>query len=150
MESERLCYIVTYQTHLRSDRYILLGDGIRNDSDPKKLGKVFMLPSAFIGSPRYMNKRMQDAMIYMHHFGRSDLFVTFTYNPKCSKITRELLPGQRTSDRHDLIARVFQLKVTLLIRLIHSGKALGDMTAYVSHLRDQREGCHTSTFLSGF
>lgn len=113
---------------------------MRNDIDPENLGKVFILPSAFIASPGYMDKRMQDAMTYMHHFGRTDLFVNFTYNPKWSEITRELLPGQRTSDRHVLIARVFQLKMTLLTRLIHIGKAFGDIRAYVYTVEGQKKG----------
>ncbi|CAE1250270.1 unnamed protein product [Acanthosepion pharaonis] len=42
-----------------------------------------ILPATFTGSPRYMHARTQDAMIYVRKYGRPDLFVTFTCNPKC-------------------------------------------------------------------
>lgn len=45
-------YIVNNQTRLWSDNYIHLRDGIRNDIDPENLGKVCILSSTFIGSPR--------------------------------------------------------------------------------------------------
>ncbi|KAL8137863.1 hypothetical protein V2J09_003864 [Rumex salicifolius] len=51
-------------------------------------GKRVILPSSFIGGPRYMMQNYQDAMeIYKHH-GYPDLFVTFTCNPKWYEITR--------------------------------------------------------------
>lgn len=80
--------------------------------------------------PRYMNESMQNTMNYVLHFCRQDIFVTFTCNPKSFEITRELLSGERASYRHELIAQVLQLKVTLLIRF-NSGKAFGDIGAYV-------------------
>ena len=50
--------------------------------------------------------------------GRSEprvFFITFTANPKCDEITRELLPGQQATDRPELVARVFRLKVKELL-----------------------------------
>ena len=48
------------------------------------------------------------------HQGKPDLFLTFTCNPKWPKITQNLLPGQTASDRPDLVARVFKMKVSAL------------------------------------
>jgi hypothetical protein len=40
-----------------------------------------------------MHERAQDALTYVQHYGRSDLFVTFTCNVKWKKIQEALLPG---------------------------------------------------------
>ena len=47
--------------------------------------------------------------------GKPDLFVTFTCNPNWPEITRELLKNQIPSDRPDLIARVFKMKLDELV-----------------------------------
>ena len=44
---------------------------------------------------------------------KPDLFLTFTCNPKWPEIVANLLPGQTASDRPDLVARVFKLKLKL-------------------------------------
>jgi hypothetical protein len=38
-----------------------------------------------------------------------DLFITFTCNPKWPEITAELLPGQASNNRHDIVARLFNI-----------------------------------------
>ncbi|CAE1255457.1 unnamed protein product [Acanthosepion pharaonis] len=99
MESERLGFIKLNQSKLRTDSYIHLRDGLRSDGDPRNLGKPCILPSSYTGGPRYMHERTQDAMTYVRHCGRPDLFITFTCNPKWVDITRELFPGQQYSHR---------------------------------------------------
>ncbi|CAE1253268.1 unnamed protein product [Acanthosepion pharaonis] len=105
MESEKLCYIKVNQTKLRCYSYIHLRDALRNDADPRNMGKMCILPATFTGSPRYMHARTQDAMTYVRKYGRPDLFITFTCNPKWYAIAKELMPGQSDYDRPDLIAR---------------------------------------------
>ncbi|CAE1244797.1 unnamed protein product [Acanthosepion pharaonis] len=117
MESERLGFIKLNQSKLRTDSYIHLRDGLRSDADPRNLGKPCILPSSYTGGPRYMHERTQDAMTYVRHCGRPDLFITFTCNPKWVDITRELFPGQQYSHRPDLIARVFRLQLRKLMDL---------------------------------
>ena len=51
-----------------------------------------------------MYQLYQDAMSIVSHFGKPDLFITFTCNPKWPEITRELLPNQNAADRPDLTA----------------------------------------------
>jgi hypothetical protein len=55
---------------------------------------MVILPSTFTGGPRYMHERTQDAMTYVRHYGRPDLFITFTCNPCWDEIKELLLPGQ--------------------------------------------------------
>ncbi|CAE1327684.1 unnamed protein product [Acanthosepion pharaonis] len=104
------------------DSYIHLRDGLPSDVDPRNLGKLCILPSCYTGGPRYMHERTPDAMTYVRHYGRPDLFVTFTCNPKWVEITRELFPGQQYSHRPDLIARVFRLQLCKLMDLILKGQ----------------------------
>lgn len=65
-----------------------------------------------------MHEYAQDAMTYVRHYGRPDLFITFTCNPKWTEITQLLLPGQTSSDRHDITARVFKQKLKTLMDFI--------------------------------
>ena len=73
------------------------------DIEANQLGQMVILPSTFTGGPRYMHERTQDAMTYVRHYGRPDLFITFTCNPRWDEIKELLLPGQRSYDRHDVI-----------------------------------------------
>ncbi|XP_062518328.1 uncharacterized protein LOC134193517 [Corticium candelabrum] len=118
IESERLAYIVSHQKELRVYDYAHLRDSINNDAaHGHELGKMVILPATFTGGPRYMQEKTKDALTYVKHYGRPDLFITFTCNPKWAEITAELLPGQASSNRHDIIARVFRQKIVKIIDL---------------------------------
>ena len=58
-----------------------------------------------------MKQAFQDAMAIVARFGKPDFFVTLTCNPHWREIWENLYPGQHTTDRPDLVARVFMLKV---------------------------------------
>lgn len=77
-------------------------------------GKRIVLPSSFPGSPRAMIQDFQDAMAIVAKYGKPDLFQTITCNPGWREIKENLEPGQTASDRPDLIARVFKLKISQL------------------------------------
>lgn len=76
----------------------------RTDGQLTELGTMVVLPSSFTGGPRYMHERTQDAMTYVRHFGRPDLFITLTCNPKWPEIVELLKEGQKSHDRHDIVA----------------------------------------------
>ena len=57
-------------------------------------------------------------MTYVRAYGRPDLFITFTCNPKWEEIENLLIDGQLTIDRHDIVARVFNQKLKALIDII--------------------------------
>ncbi|GFT73749.1 helitron_like_N domain-containing protein [Trichonephila clavipes] len=109
VESERLRFLRFNQAKLRSEEYIHLRDAVAGNIDgnlnPSDIGNAFILPSSYIGSPRNMQEYMQDAMTYVRHYGRPDLFITFTCNPNWEEIQTLLLPGQQAIHRHDLTAR---------------------------------------------
>ena len=72
-ETERLLFIRLNQRKLREDDYIHHRDAIAVDGTASNLGKLVILPSSFIGSPRYMHERTQDAMTYVRNYRRPDL-----------------------------------------------------------------------------
>jgi hypothetical protein len=54
-------------------------------------------------------------MYLVTHFGKSNLFMTFTANPNWEKVITALFKGQTVIDRSDIIARVFRAKLKDLI-----------------------------------
>ncbi|XP_055307176.1 uncharacterized protein LOC129571398, partial [Sitodiplosis mosellana] len=126
-ESERLLFIRLNQKKLRAENYIHLRDAITNDGNVADIGQMVILPSTHTGSPRHMHEYAQDAMTYVRKFGKPDLFITFTCNPKWSEIQELLLPGQTTADRPDIVARVFQQKLQCFMKLIVKSLLFGDV-----------------------
>ena len=59
-----------------------------------------------------------DAMAIVSKYGKPSYFVTFTCNPTWREITENLGVGQTASDRPDLIARIFELKVSNTFRFL--------------------------------
>lgn len=77
-----------------------------------------------------MKQLYQDAMALTAKFGRPDLFVTFTCNPKWREMTENLLPGEKATDRPDLVIRVFNLKKKILLDDILGKHVLGKSLFY--------------------
>ena len=151
IEAVRLNFIRFNQTKLRAEEYIHLKDAIRDDNDTSEIGQLIILPSSFTGGMRYMHERTQDAMTYVRCHGRPDLFITFTCNPKWPEIDSQLMPGQKSQGRHDLLARVFRRKVAILMDLIVKGCIFGKTRCYMYTIERQKRGLpHTHTFLSGW
>ncbi|GBP75802.1 hypothetical protein EVAR_15051_1 [Eumeta japonica] len=71
-----------------------------------------------------MHEYAQDAMTYVRNYGTPDLFITVTCNPKWTEIERELEPGQKPQDRHDIIARVFQQKLKVMMDVLTKYRVL--------------------------
>ena len=78
-----------------------------------------------------MQQLFQDSMAIVRHFGRPTLFITFTANPKWEEITRELLPGQTSIDRPDLVAQVFYLKQQELLKYLKKNQVFGEFLGCV-------------------
>ena len=87
-----------------------------------------------------MRQSYMDAMSIVAKFGKPDLFLTFTCNPKWTEITENLFPGQSASDRPDLVSRVFQLKLKSLLHDIHKNGVLGKTIAHVHVIEFQKRG----------
>lgn len=146
IEQERLNYCLYHQSELRAELYQGLSDSVHaGDTDGSSVGRKIILPSSFIGGPRNMNQLYQDAMAIVRRYGKPDLFITFTCNPKWNEIASSLLPGQTPSDRPDLITRVFHQKLKLLLHDITHNNIFGPVIAYVYTIEFQKRGlphCH--------
>ncbi|XP_044575150.1 uncharacterized protein LOC123258957 [Cotesia glomerata] len=141
IETERLNWIRNNQKKLRSEEYVLLKDALtKNDGQSSTIGKMVVLPSSFTGGPRYIHERTQDAMTYVRHYGRPDLFITFTCNPKWPEITELLRQGQKSHDRHDIVARVFNVKVKHMMKLLTVGSIFGKTKCHMYTIEWQKRG----------
>ncbi|XP_075444603.1 uncharacterized protein LOC142488115 [Ascaphus truei] len=140
IESERLLYIRLHQKELRVDQYIHLKDAVVNDGNIDNIGKILILPASFTGSPRHMHEYAQDAMSYVRAYGRPDFFITFTCNPSWTEIKQQLYIGQAPSDRHDLVARVFKLKLQKLMYIITKNHIFGQTRCWIYSIEWQKRG----------
>ncbi|XP_029174600.1 uncharacterized protein LOC114943183 [Nylanderia fulva] len=95
------------QKQLRAETYQGLIDYLANTANNNNahIGKMIILPSTFVGSPRNMLQHYQDAMAIVRKNGKPDIFVTMTCNPNWREIKENLLPNQQPADRPDICAR---------------------------------------------
>jgi hypothetical protein len=134
MENQRLHFMRTHQTQLRTHLYRGLADQVAaGDVDEAGMGhsKATILPSTYVGSPRYFMQLYQDSMAIVRALGKPSVFLTMTCNPKWPDIVNELKPGEQPNDRPDLIARAFRLKLDSLLHDVRErgvlGAVLGDI-----------------------
>ncbi|XP_058789684.1 uncharacterized protein LOC131663341 [Phymastichus coffea] len=142
VEKDRIQYCKDHQKELKADTYKGLSDYMQNTAEEVggQVGKTVILPSSFTGSPRYMQQCYQDAMALVNEKGKPDIFLTMTCNPNWPEIKENLLPGQQTSDRPDIVARIFHLKKERIIDLIVKKKFFGEVAAYVYVIEFQKRG----------
>jgi hypothetical protein len=142
-DQNRLRYIHENQSELRAALYGGLEDALtQNDSNINlsELGQRYILPSSYVGGPRYMYQHFQDSLAIARYYHKVDLFITMTCNPHWVEIERELLPGQTAYDRPDLVVRVFHLKKNFLIDLIYKYGIFGHAAAYIYSIEFQKRG----------
>jgi hypothetical protein len=78
-------------------------------------------------------------MARVHKFGKSNLFVTFTFNPTWKEIIYAFLLGQTTKDRHELVTHVFNFKFDTFLKDIKNG-VLGNVIAKIWVIEFQKRG----------
>jgi len=94
VESQKLLWMRMNQKSIRADVYQGVEDAVAADIGSANIGTKIILPSSFQGGPRHMQQLFQDAMAIVRTFGKPDLFITFTCNPKWPEITDGLIPGK--------------------------------------------------------
>jgi len=131
IDESRLWYILDNQSDLRVENIQGISDAVdRGCVDGTQVGKMTILPSSFTGGRRYMIQNYHDAIAICRVHGPPDFFVTFTCNAKWPEIAEGIIePGQRPSDRADIIVRIFNMKLEDLLHDIKSGKAFGPCSA---------------------
>ena len=141
VENERLCWYKTHQHELRTAQYRGLADAVDNgDHHLGTVGQRVILPSSFVGGPRYMQQACQDALAISAKFKKPDLFVTMTCNPNWPEIRMCLYGTQQPTDRPDLCARVFNLKRKALMHDLIKGEVLGRVVADLYVIEFQKRG----------
>ncbi|XP_058808421.1 uncharacterized protein LOC131674008 [Phymastichus coffea] len=133
IEKDRIQYCKDHQQELRSDTYKGLSDYMQNSANNVngRVGKSVILPSTFIGSPRYMQQCYQDSMALVNEKEKPNIFLTMTCNPNWVEIQENLLPGQQAFIKK---------------------KLFGEVTAYVYVIEFQKRGLphmHLLITLSG-
>ena len=68
-------------------------------------------------------------MAIVRKYGKPDLFITFTCNPRWPEIQQNLARGATANDRPDLVARVFHAKLAELMRDITKNRIFGNVDA---------------------
>ncbi|KAH9140421.1 hypothetical protein AeRB84_015346, partial [Aphanomyces euteiches] len=158
VENQRLGFLRDQTNNLRSDTYRAVHDAVSHDVDVNSIGKRIVLPSSYTGGPRYMRQRYLDAMAIVRKYGRPDLFITVTCNPKWVEIDRELELAKEDygfkrppSDRPDLLTRMFRLKLLAIEAMLTKG-ILGRQDAHVRSVEFQKRGlphAHILVIFSG-
>ncbi|XP_021744002.1 uncharacterized protein LOC110710049 [Chenopodium quinoa] len=99
------------------------------EKSANNIGRQVILPPSFIGGHRDMKKRHLNALALVQRFGKPDLFVTMT------------------SDRPDVIARVFRSKLIALKKQITEEHVFGKVAAIVYVVEFQKRGLPHAHFL---
>lgn len=144
----RLRYLRTNQTQLRSHTYSAIQDASSANIPAEDIGKSVILPSTFIGSERQMAQLYQDAMAIVRKLGNPSYFITMTCNPNWPEIVRALGPTEKSNDRPDLVARVFNMKLKALLHDLHNREILGDVIGRVHTIEFQKRGLPHAHILS--
>ncbi|XP_025194316.1 uncharacterized protein LOC112593940 [Melanaphis sacchari] len=134
MEANNLRYTRVNQKALFAEAYQGLVDHINQQlhvDEINPVGRRMILPSTFVGGPRYTKQCYHDAMAIVCKYGKPDLFITFTCNPKWPEIVDNIPHWLKANDRPDLVARVFHVKLKQLIPDITTDKVFGNVDAYV-------------------
>ena len=88
VKRERLDYLDIHQKELRVENYHNLQEWLDQNAanqdtvNPTAIDKVAILPSFFPSGDRAMQQLFQDLIYLITHFGKPDLFMTFTANPR--------------------------------------------------------------------
>lgn len=106
IDEDKLKWIIDNQPKFRVDQFQGIVDAVAAGTiDGDAIGKRTYLPASHIGSKRYMLQNFHDAVAITRVYGPTDLFLTFTCNPKWPEIIYALRyePGQKHNDRADAV-----------------------------------------------
>ena len=140
MESDRLSYLRRNQYKLKASSYKNLVSAIAANEEREE-GMFNVLPSSYIGGPRWFHEEYQDAMARVRAFHKPDLFITFTCNPKWPEIIEALRYNQKTgssSNRPDIISRVFDIKLNALLNDLRKDHIFGEVVAILAIVEWQK------------
>jgi hypothetical protein len=144
VEESRLLFIRHHQDKLRVETYRGLQDWMHHAGNvgpaSEHVGRPVILPSSFTGGPRAMYQHYQDSMSIVRRFGRPDLFITFTCNPRWPEIVQCITAPQTRSERPDIVDRVFLFKLKEFLDDLRLHQRFGRVVAYTAVIEFQKRG----------
>ncbi|GJS68023.1 DNA helicase [Tanacetum coccineum] len=149
IEQHRIDYIREHQNDIRNEYLSGIYDAInQGDNDGSNCGAKLILPQSFVGGPRYMYSHYLDALAICRVHGNPSFFITFTCNVKWPEITEYMAeyPQLTTTDRADIVDRVFEMKIHQFIHYLRDAQPFGKTVAVLYTVEFQKRGlphCHT-------
>nr|GEW77692.1 DNA helicase [Tanacetum cinerariifolium] len=137
-----------HQNDIRNEYLSRIYDAIsRGDNDGYSCGAKLILPQSFTGEPRYMYSHYLDALAICRVHGNASFFITFTCNVKWPEITEYMadFPLLTTTDRADIVDRVFEMKIHQFIKYLRDAQPFGKTVAVLYTIKFQKRGlphCH--------
>ncbi|XP_074290276.1 uncharacterized protein LOC141617007 [Silene latifolia] len=148
IETTRLDYIRNNQNIIRADLYQgIIDSHAAGQRSGANIGRCFILPASFIGCDRDFRRRYLSSMTVVQRYGKPDIFLTMTCNPRWPEIERDLSPFEEAQNRPDLISRVFRAKLFELKKDICVRKVFGNVAGYVYVVEFQKRGLPHAHFL---
>src|SRR5688500_16972703 len=133
-------YLRLNQDKIRAECYQNVHDAVHvGDLNAGDLGKRIILPATHIGSPRYMYNLFHDSMTLVRVFGKPDLFITMTCNPKWKEILDVIGRNGKAADNPDIVSRVFNIKLTAMMKDIKNG-IFGEILGHCYTIEFQKRG----------
>ncbi|GKD14357.1 DNA helicase [Tanacetum coccineum] len=145
VEQNRIDFIHEHQNDIRNEYLSAIYDSImRGDSNGSDCGGRLILPKSFTGGPWYMYAHYLDALAICRVHGNPHYFITFTCNVKWPEIVEYMqdISGLTTSDRVDIVDRVFEIKIHQFVKYLQDVKPFGKIV----EVEFQKRGlphCHT-------
>ncbi|KAK8800653.1 hypothetical protein WA158_006971 [Blastocystis sp. Blastoise] len=129
IEYSRLLFIANNQTKLRSEKYSVFRDtvnemirnGFSDEYIRSRMGKAVIIPSSFVGGPRYMKNSYLETMAIVRAY-------------------ESLEEGQQPWMRPDIVDRVFYIKLKILTHLITNFKVFGEVKCLCYSIEYQKRG----------
>lgn len=143
IECRNLSYLSTstMQSQFRSSRFCAVMDQLHTDkSNMHKIGAPMLLPATFTGSPRWYHALFLDALALPSAYHLPDLFVTITCNPEWPEFARVIPVGSSIYDHPDVVARVFWLRFSRIMKDIVDFAVCGEVVSYCYRIEWQLRG----------
>nr|GEW55606.1 DNA helicase [Tanacetum cinerariifolium] len=132
IEQNRIDYIREHQNDIRNEYLSRIYDAIsRGDNDGSDCGSKFILPQSFTGGPQYMYSHYLDALAICRVHGNPSYFITFTSNVNWPEISEYMVQFSllTTTDRADIVDRVFEMKIHQFINYLRDNQPFGKVVA---------------------
>ncbi|KAL6662326.1 hypothetical protein ACP70R_000185 [Stipagrostis hirtigluma subsp. patula] len=143
IDEDRLDWVVRNQAKLRCEHFQGIVDAVaRGTVDADAIGKRTYLPASHTGGRRYMIQNYHDAIAICRVYGPCDIFLTYTCNPKWPEISEAIRfePGQKSTDRSDIVVRVYHMKLEELLDDVKDGSIFGPINAVLHCIEFQKRG----------